>query len=98
MSNPSETGTGEAKPPTCAPYGGGVGLPRKFQNLDILECIFPAFQGITNCMIERAFLTRVASINFAGETTSIVQRDRIMVVAPNWAMHSIFAKMKLRQQ
>ena len=39
-----------AKPPTCAPtaglYSGDVGpSPRKFENLDTLRCIFPAFQG-----------------------------------------------------
>jgi len=50
------------KPPTCAPRAlvGSGGLPRKFENLDTLWCIFPAFQGITSCMIECAFMTKRA--------------------------------------
>ena len=84
VSNPSERFTGGAKPPTCAPKArlrrGCEAFPRQFQNLDTLRCIFPAFQGITNCMIESAF-----GVDFAGETTSTVQRDRKLDVVPNWA-------------
>ena len=39
------------------PAGGLGASPRKFENLDTLWFIFPAFQGITNCVIECAFMT-----------------------------------------
>ena len=39
----------------------------------------------------------MSGVDFAGETTSMIQRDRKMDVAPNWAT-VYFQKVKLRQQ
>jgi len=70
-----------AKPLTCAPARGLGASPRKFENLDTLWFIFPASQGITNCMIECAFMTWVASILLA--TISVVHRERKVKIKLN---------------
>ena len=45
VSNPSERGTGGGKAPDVRADGGPGAFPTKFENLDTLRCIFPAFQG-----------------------------------------------------
>jgi len=46
------------------------GLPRKFENLDTLWFIFPAFQGITN--YDWVCFYDVSGVDFTGDTISIV--------------------------
>jgi len=84
VSNRSERGTGGGEARDMRAGGGMGASPRKFENLDTLCFIFPAFQCITNCMIECA-LYDMSGVDFAGDTISIVHRDRKVEVAPYWA-------------
>jgi len=84
VSNPSERGTGGGELSPRHARAGVLGtFPRKFENLDTL-IHFPDISGHYK-LYDWAWFYDRSGVDFAGDTISIVHRDRKGEVAQNWA-------------